>query len=435
MELMEETAETVSVVAQEELSGGLCRAVDAVKELCLFAQRSVVKDSPSTGEREQVPVGPSKAAQQEGPGVLPHRRFEVGSNFGGPHVQFDSVLAVGMIGLFERIDWTAEQIPDLTGRVAIVTGEELLGFVAGANTGIGYATALELVRHGAKTYIRITWRESDEPDGSDPQFLKLDITSLNSAHAAAHEFLTLENRLDILVNNAGIALTPYQLSEDGIELQLCNATGHFAFTCPLLDLLEKTSQEPGSHVRIVNVSSHAHFWVLGTPDFASLNNLNEHSSYCLFDRYGLSKLMNILFTNQLQKRLSHTKIICTSIVRPSCLNTSWWSGYYYRNRRLIRALRHLENRCVVEKLDPIDTGEWCHHVIVCRDRSRGRGQRPEVCLSLPVCEGSKKVATRARSRGYSWEKTMGPMRGSGQRKGEGSLEKFQSLGLHDIHRL
>lgn len=218
-----------------------------------------------------------------------------------------------MIGLFERIDWTAEQIPDLTGRVAIVTG---------ANTGIGYATALELVRHGAKTYLacRNPTRAKEAIEkikavvpGSDPQFLKLDITSLNSAHAAAHEFLTLENRLDILVNNAGIALTPYQLSEDGIELQLCNATGHFAFTCPLLDLLEKTSQEPGSHVRIVNVSSHAHFWVLGTPDFASLNNLNEHSSYCLFDRYGLSKLMNILFTNQLQKRLSHTKIICTSI--------------------------------------------------------------------------------------------------------------------------
>jgi len=234
------------------------------------------------------------------------------------------VLPVGMIGLFERIDWTAEQIPDLTGRVAIVTG---------ANTGIGYATALELVRHGAKTYLacRNPTRAKEAIEkikaavpGSEPQFLKLDITSLNSAHAAAHEFLTLESRLDILVNNAGIAFTPYQLSEDGIELQLCNATGHFAFTIPLLALLEKTSQEPGSHVRIVNLSSDAHLWVWRTPDFASLKSLNEHS-YCWVDRYGLSKLMNILFTNQLQKRLSHTKIICTS-VHPGGVDTTIGMG-------------------------------------------------------------------------------------------------------------
>jgi len=150
--------------------------------------------------------------------------------------------------------------------------------------------------------------------------LKLDITSLNSAHAAAHEFLTLESRLDILVNNAGISMTPYELSEDGIELQLCNAIGHFAFTSPLLALLEKTSQEPGSHVRIVNLSSDSHYWLSREPDFASLKSLNEHS-YCFVDRYALSKLMIVLFTNQLQKRFSHTKIICTS-VHPGVVDTN-----------------------------------------------------------------------------------------------------------------
>ncbi|EFP74570.2 uncharacterized protein PGTG_00526 [Puccinia graminis f. sp. tritici CRL 75-36-700-3] len=91
--------------------------------------------------------------------------------------------------------------------------------------------------------------------GSDLRFLKLDITSLNSAHSAAQEFIKSEERLDILVNNAAIAFKPYELSEDGIELQLCNAIGHFAFTIPLLDLLKKTSKDPESHVRIVNVSS------------------------------------------------------------------------------------------------------------------------------------------------------------------------------------
>ncbi|POW00964.1 hypothetical protein PSHT_12780, partial [Puccinia striiformis] len=224
-------------------------------------------------------------------------------------------VEISMFGFFEGPRWTAEQIPDLKGRVAIVTG---------ANGGIGYVTALELVRHGAKTYLacRNETRAKEAIEkikaivpGSDPQFLKLDITSLNCAHSAAQEFLKLENRLDILVNNAGIAFTPYQLSEDGIELQICNTTGHFAFTVPLLDLLEKTSKEPDSHVRVVVTSSEAHFWVWGTPDFSSLESTHRHS-FCPIDRYGLSKLMNILFINELQKKLSHTKIICTSIVRP-----------------------------------------------------------------------------------------------------------------------
>ncbi|KAA1115009.1 hypothetical protein PGT21_029386 [Puccinia graminis f. sp. tritici] len=235
-----------------------------------------------------------------------------------------------MFGLFEQPRWTADQIPDLHGQVAIVTG---------ANSGIGYVTALELVRHGAKTYLacRNASRAKTAIEkikaivpGSDPQFLQLDITSLNSAHSAAKEFLKLEKRLDILVNNAGIAFTPYQLSEDGIELHICNATGHFAFTIPLLNILEKTSQEPGSHVRIVNVSSDAHFWVWGTPDFSLLKSVNEHS-YGVIDRYGLSKLMNIFFTKELQKRLSHTKIICTS-THPGGVDTNivtaYWSERY-----------------------------------------------------------------------------------------------------------
>ncbi|OAV87996.1 hypothetical protein PTTG_08762 [Puccinia triticina 1-1 BBBD Race 1] len=239
-----------------------------------------------------------------------------------------------MFGLFERPRWTADQIPDLHGRVAIVTG---------ANSGIGYVTALELVRHGAKTYLAcrdatraksaIEKIKAIVPD-SDPQFLKLDITSLNSAHSAAQEFLKLEKRLDILVNNAGVAFAPYQLSEDGIEIHACNATGHFAFTIPLLNLLEKTSQEPGSHVRIVNVSSNAHSWVWGTPDFSSLKNLNEHC-FGMMDRYGLSKLMNILFTNELQKRLNHTKIICTS-AHPGGVNTNIVTGIWVEQYPILK---------------------------------------------------------------------------------------------------
>ncbi|KNE89108.1 hypothetical protein PSTG_17431, partial [Puccinia striiformis f. sp. tritici PST-78] len=193
--------------------------------------------------------------------------------------------------------------------------------IIGANSGIGYVTALELARHGAKTYLacRNPTRAQEAmekikalaPD-ADLRFLKLDITSLNSAHSAAQEFVRLEKRLDILVNNAGIFFTPYELSEDGIEIQLCNATGHFAFTTALLDLLKRTSKEPDSHVRVVNVSSVAHRWVWGTPDFSTLESLNGYS-WGRLSRYGLGKLMNILFTNELQNRFSDANIICTSI--------------------------------------------------------------------------------------------------------------------------
>ncbi|KNF04275.1 hypothetical protein PSTG_02619 [Puccinia striiformis f. sp. tritici PST-78] len=222
--------------------------------------------------------------------------------------------------------WTSEQIPDLNGRVAIVTG---------ANSGIGYVTALELARHGAKTYLacRNPTRAQEAmekikalaPD-ADLRFLKLDITSLNSAHSAAQEFVRLENRLDILVNNAGIFFTPYELSEDGIEIQLCNATGHFAFTTALLDLLKRTSKEPDSHVRVVNVSSVAHRWVWGTPDFSTLESLNGYS-WGRLSRYGLGKLMNILFTNELQNRFSDANIICTSI-HPGSVDTNVVKGRY-----------------------------------------------------------------------------------------------------------
>ncbi|PLW11463.1 hypothetical protein PCANC_18450 [Puccinia coronata f. sp. avenae] len=109
-----------------------------------------------------------------------------------------------MFGLFEKPCWRPSQIPDLKGRVAIVTR---------SNTGIGYLTALELVWHGARTYLACRnpaqAKEAIEKikalvPGLDPEFLKLDITSLNLAHSAAHEFLKLESRLNILVDNAGI---------------------------------------------------------------------------------------------------------------------------------------------------------------------------------------------------------------------------------------
>uniref|UniRef100_A0A0S1MIA7 NAD(P)-binding protein n=1 Tax=Phakopsora pachyrhizi TaxID=170000 RepID=A0A0S1MIA7_PHAPC len=222
--------------------------------------------------------------------------------------------------------WDASHIPDLTDRVAIVTG---------GNTGIGYITCLELARHGAKVYMacRVQSRaeaaiekiKQEVPDAKI-EFLLFDLTILSSAKKAAQEFSSKESRLDILVNNAGIMATPYELSPDGIELQACNGTGHFALTAQLLPILKKTdSTVSDSHVRIINLSSLAHYY-LRDPDFSSLEGMNkQHKS--TWDRYGNSKLSNILHINELQKALQDTNIHCIA-VHPGVVGTDLFRGFF-----------------------------------------------------------------------------------------------------------
>ncbi|KAJ4481029.1 short chain dehydrogenase [Lentinula aciculospora] len=225
-----------------------------------------------------------------------------------------------MLGFFSRHkQWEVSSIPDLTGRVAIVTG---------GNTGLGYITVRELARKGARVYMlsRTETRALAAiekikgelgPDlKPEIEYINFDLLSLKSAKTAAEEFLRRETRLDILVNNAGIMATPYELSPDGIEIQACNGTGHFALTFSLLPLLKDTAAMPDSHVRIVNISSGGYMAAhAGTPDFSSLEGLNQ-KTWSTWVRYGMSKLTNILLTNELQKRLDEsgtTNIYCLSV--------------------------------------------------------------------------------------------------------------------------
>ncbi|MBW0465373.1 hypothetical protein O181_005088 [Austropuccinia psidii MF-1] len=217
------------------------------------------------------------------------------------------------------------------------------------NSGIGYVTALELSRHGAKTYLACRDQSraraaiekiKESVPGSDPQFLQFDLTSLKNAYSAAQKFLRLESRLDILINNAGVACTPYNLSDDGIEVQACNGTGHFAFTVPLLPLLEKTSQESGTQVRIINVTSDAHTLVW-KPDFSSLAGLNQ-KSFGPIGRYGNSKLSIILFTKELQEQLKDTRIICIS-VHPGGVHTQLGQNGLYKAWPFLRLFSWLES--------------------------------------------------------------------------------------------
>ncbi|EGG00778.1 uncharacterized protein MELLADRAFT_111552 [Melampsora larici-populina 98AG31] len=201
------------------------------------------------------------------------------------------------------------KIPDLSGRVAIVTG---------GNGGLGYETCLELARHGAKVYMasrneskaKLSIRKIlSEIPNAKIDYLYFDLTILSSAKKASIRFMNQEDRLDILINNAGAMMTPYELSIDGIELQACDTTGHFALTHYLLPILKNTSKL--SNVRIINITSMAHY-LIRKPNLSTLDGLNS-KSLSGWGRYKTSKLTNILFNNQLQKRLEDTNITCLAV--------------------------------------------------------------------------------------------------------------------------
>jgi NAD(P)-dependent dehydrogenase (short-subunit alcohol dehydrogenase family) len=190
--------------------------------------------------------------------------------------------------------WTSDAIPDQTGRVAIVTG---------ANTGIGFETAAALAARHAKIVLacRNAQKAGDAiarirartPD-ADLEFIELDLASLGSVERFAGAFDSACDRLDLLINNAGVMAPPLGHTEDGFELHFgCNHLGHFALTGRLMIHLEAT---PGA--RVVTVSSLTHR--MATLDF---DNLNAEKGYRKMAAYGQSKLANLLFTFELQRRL------------------------------------------------------------------------------------------------------------------------------------
>jgi NAD(P)-dependent dehydrogenase (short-subunit alcohol dehydrogenase family) len=198
-------------------------------------------------------------------------------------------------------EWTSENIPDLTGKTIIVTG---------ANCGIGYEAAKEFARRGAQTILAcrnlnkakaaLDQIQAEIPD-AQAEVMQLDLSSLASVHRFASVFKAKYDRLDVLVNNAGIMWVPYGKTEDGFESQFgTNHLGHFALTGLLTDLLRKT---PGS--RVVNVSSNGHR--AGVMDFGNLMFKNGEG-YSRHGAYGRSKLANLLFTYELQRRFEANNI-------------------------------------------------------------------------------------------------------------------------------
>jgi NAD(P)-dependent dehydrogenase (short-subunit alcohol dehydrogenase family) len=204
--------------------------------------------------------------------------------------------------------WTEQDIPDQNGRVAVVTG---------ANTGLGFETARALAERGATVVLAVRNVEKGKQSAAringDVTVLELDLTSLASVRAAAAALHAEHPRIDLLINNAGVMDTPRQTTSDGFELQFgTNHLGHFALTGLLLDLLLPV---PGS--RVVTVSSVGHR-IRAEIHF---DDLQWERSYNRIEAYGQSKLANLLFTYELQRRLTQPGTTAAVAAHPGMANT------------------------------------------------------------------------------------------------------------------
>lgn len=194
---------------------------------------------------------------------------------------------------------------DLTGQVVIITG---------ANTGIGKETARTLAQMGAtvilasrdatKTLAVVEEIKAQNPSGT-VEFMKLDLSDLKAVKDFVAEFKSKYQKLNILINNAGVMFIPAKtLTKDGFEMQFgVNHLGHFYLTSLLIDFLKKTAPS-----RIINLSSKANM-------FGKINweDLNAEKGYNMVNAYAQSKLANIIFTKELQRRLGDSNIKAVAV--------------------------------------------------------------------------------------------------------------------------
>ena len=222
--------------------------------------------------------------------------------------------------------WTTADIPDLSGKVIIVTG---------GNSGLGYESVKAFANKDAE--IILACRSAEKGEKAKQEILKnkpdanivvmpLDLADLASVRDFANKFTANYSKLDILMNNAGIMTPPYFKTKDGFEGQFgTNHLGHFALTGLLFGLLKKTPES-----RIVNTSSAAH--KAGKMDFSNLM-YEDGKGYSRIRAYGRSKLANLLFTYELQRKLQDIDAsIITLAAHPGGAKTNldthmrriWW---------------------------------------------------------------------------------------------------------------
>ncbi|CAK4687820.1 hypothetical protein LEN26_009670 [Aphanomyces euteiches] len=222
-----------------------------------------------------------------------------------------------------RFDFS--DIPALNGKVAIVTG---------ASSGIGLVTARELAKKHCHVILACRSKTKTEPviktiqeaaPEANVEFMELDLMSLKSVQAFTDAFKARGLPLHLLINNAGIAMVPFALTKDGIELQFgTNHIAHMALTLRLLPILETSAPS-----RIVNVSSMSHAWA--SADGFDWDKINNPETYSTWRAYGLSKLANVLFTRELSRRLHARGIqnVYVNALHPGSVYTGIAEGYNF----------------------------------------------------------------------------------------------------------
>jgi NAD(P)-dependent dehydrogenase (short-subunit alcohol dehydrogenase family) len=214
--------------------------------------------------------------------------------------------------------WTKKDIPDQSGKTIMVTG---------ANAGVGYETTLALYEAGAHVILACrSFEKANEaiskieqhPGKGTLEAGLLDLASLTAIKQFADDFKNKHAKLDVLINNAGVMIPPASKTADGFELQFgVNFIGHFALTGHLYQLLNNT---PGS--RVVTVSSNAYL-----PGVINFDNLKSDQDYEPMREYRQSKLGNMLFSVELQRRIEATSDNVLSIAVQPGANKSDLSRY------------------------------------------------------------------------------------------------------------
>ncbi|OHV29670.1 short-chain dehydrogenase [Parafrankia colletiae] len=237
-----------------------------------------------------------------------------------------------------RRRWSANDVPDLSGRTAVITG---------ANSGIGFEAAKVLAGRGAtvvlacrnpvKAQDALNTIRTATPE-ADVSVLEMDLNSLASVRKAAEALRAERPVIDLLVNNAGVTLLPYGLTADGFELHFgVNYLGHFAFTGIVLDAV--LAADAG---RIVTVGSNAHR--MGKIDF---DDLHFAEGYRPLRGYARSKLANLLFAFDLQRRLEAAGSSARSLAaHPGGANTEILPSVGPVRRRLKRVADRIPNPIV-----------------------------------------------------------------------------------------
>ena len=234
--------------------------------------------------------------------------------------------------------WDGSDIPDMSGKTAIVTG---------GNCGLGFESARALADKGAQVILACRSLDKGEAAVQEisrlspavlPRVMQLDLQDLRSVSGFTRSFRADFDRLDLLMNNAGIMNTPYGLTEDGFERQMgTNHLGHFALTGQLLEFLRKT---PGS--RVVTVSSSGHR--AGRMQFEDLL-FEGGKRYTPLKAYGRSKLANLLFAYELQRHFERHGIDCASVAaHPGASQTNL--GRHIEDGRFFRLFKPILGRVV-----------------------------------------------------------------------------------------